>query len=94
MTAETSWREERVLVTFARNVASRYVLIIVNALIGLMVLPYNLSHLGKAAYGLWMLTRARAWRPVRWARQLRASSRIHLRSSGRIRNGLLRTIPE
>ena len=44
------------LVTFARNVGTRYALIVVNALIGLVVLPYNVEHLGKAAYGLWMLT--------------------------------------
>jgi O-antigen/teichoic acid export membrane protein len=44
------------LVTFARNVGTRYALIIVNALIGLVVLPYNVEHLGTTAYGLWMLT--------------------------------------
>jgi len=43
------------LTTFARNVGTRYALIIVNALIGLVVLPYNVSHLGKGDYGLWML---------------------------------------
>ena len=51
-----AWHErESGLVTFTRNVGSRYALILVNALIGLIVLPYNVSHLGKAAYGLWML---------------------------------------
>jgi O-antigen/teichoic acid export membrane protein len=44
------------LVTFTRNLGTRYALIIINALIGLVVLPYNVSHLGIAAYGLWMLT--------------------------------------
>jgi O-antigen/teichoic acid export membrane protein len=41
--------------TFARNVGTRYALIIINALIGLVVLPFNVGHLGKADYGLWML---------------------------------------
>lgn len=52
----TAWeRRDGGLVTFARNVGSRYALIIVNALIGLIVLPYNVAHLGSTAYGLWML---------------------------------------
>ena len=44
------------LLTFTRNLGTRYALIVVNALIGLVVLPYNVRHLGTAAYGLWMLT--------------------------------------
>jgi O-antigen/teichoic acid export membrane protein len=52
----THWKEEGGLFTFVRNVSTRYVLIVVNALIGLVVLPYNVGHLGAAAYGLWMLT--------------------------------------
>jgi O-antigen/teichoic acid export membrane protein len=46
---------DRGLTTFTRNVGTRYALIIINALIGLVVLPYNVSHLGKGDYGLWML---------------------------------------
>lgn len=42
--------------TFARNVSTRYLAIVVSALIGLVVLPINVHYLGKAAYGLWMLT--------------------------------------
>jgi O-antigen/teichoic acid export membrane protein len=44
------------LVTFARNVGSRYLGLAVNVLIGLLVLPINLAYLGSSAYGLWMLT--------------------------------------
>jgi O-antigen/teichoic acid export membrane protein len=40
----------------ARNVASRYVIITIDGLIGLLVLPFNVHHLGQAAWGLWMLT--------------------------------------
>ena len=40
----------------ARNVGSRYLAIGVNALIGLLLMPFNESHLGQAAYGLWALT--------------------------------------
>jgi O-antigen/teichoic acid export membrane protein len=42
--------------TFARNVSTRYVAIAVEAALGLAVLPFNVAHLGTAAYGLWMLT--------------------------------------
>jgi O-antigen/teichoic acid export membrane protein len=45
-----------VTANLARNVATRYLAIVVDALIGLLVLPYTISHLGKSAYGLWMLT--------------------------------------
>jgi O-antigen/teichoic acid export membrane protein len=37
-------------------VASRYVIIAIDGLIGLLVLPFNVHHLGQAAWGLWMLT--------------------------------------
>src|SRR5262245_60891396 len=47
-------------VTLARNVATRYALIAMNAVIGLVVLPYNVKHLGPAAYGLWMLAASTA----------------------------------
>jgi O-antigen/teichoic acid export membrane protein len=42
--------------TIARNVSTRYLAIGVEALLGFAVLPYNVAHLGPAAYGLWMLT--------------------------------------
>jgi O-antigen/teichoic acid export membrane protein len=42
--------------TVARNVSTRYLAIAVEALLGLVVLPFNVAHLGTSAYGLWMLT--------------------------------------
>jgi O-antigen/teichoic acid export membrane protein len=42
--------------TVARNVSTRYLAIGVEALLGLVVLPFNIAHLGQSAYGLWMLT--------------------------------------
>jgi O-antigen/teichoic acid export membrane protein len=39
----------------ARNVASRYVALLVDVAIGLVMLPFNLTHLGPSAYGLWLL---------------------------------------
>ena len=48
--------EDRQLVTVARNVSTRYLAIITDAAIGLMLLPFNVRHLGTSAYGLWMLT--------------------------------------
>ena len=52
------WGEDdgRQLVTVARNVSTRYMAILTDAVIGLMVLPFNVRHLGASAYGLWMLT--------------------------------------
>ena len=46
----------RQLATVARNVSTRYLAIGLDALIGLMLLPFNVRHLGQSAYGLWMLT--------------------------------------
>src|SRR6185436_18976718 len=40
----------------ARNVATRYMLVTAEMLVGLITLPFNLHHLGQEAYGLWMLT--------------------------------------
>jgi O-antigen/teichoic acid export membrane protein len=54
--AGTIWSDERQLATVARNVTTRYLAIATDALLGLMVLPFNVHHLGPAAYGLWMLT--------------------------------------
>jgi O-antigen/teichoic acid export membrane protein len=42
--------------TVARNVSTRYIAIAIEAAVGLVVLPFNVAHLGAAAYGLWMLT--------------------------------------
>jgi O-antigen/teichoic acid export membrane protein len=53
----TAWhREDNAFLTFARNVSTRYLAIVVNAIVGLLVLPINIHYLGKSAYGLWMLT--------------------------------------
>ena len=43
------------LVTVVRNVGTRYLAIATETLIGLIMLPFNLSHLGAAEYGLWVL---------------------------------------
>ncbi len=48
--------EDQPLRTIARNVATRYLSIAAEMLIGLVTLPFNLHHLGADAYGLWMLT--------------------------------------
>jgi len=54
---EDPWGDDdRPLVTVARNVSTRYLAIGVDAVIGLLLLPFNISHLGPSAYGLWMLT--------------------------------------
>ena len=52
---------DRTVALVARNVSTRYVAIFVDGLIGLMVLPFNVAHLGKAAYGLWALTTSITW---------------------------------
>jgi O-antigen/teichoic acid export membrane protein len=39
----------------ARNVSTRYMSIAAEMLIGLVMLPFNLAHLGAAQYGLWVL---------------------------------------
>jgi O-antigen/teichoic acid export membrane protein len=53
-----SWApdDRRQFATIARNVSTRYLAIGIEMLIGLLMLPFNLHHLGKEAYGLWMLT--------------------------------------
>jgi O-antigen/teichoic acid export membrane protein len=47
--------QERQLVTVARNVSTRYLAIMAETVIGLVMLPYNVSHLGPTEYGLWVL---------------------------------------
>ena len=42
--------------TVARNVSTRYLAIAVEGVLGLVVLPFNVAHLGTSAYGLWILT--------------------------------------
>ena len=45
----------------ARNVSTRYLSIFVDGVLGLLLLPFNVSHLGPAAYGLWALTASVTW---------------------------------
>ena len=40
----------------AWNVSSRYLAILVDTLLGLVMLPFNVGHLGQSAYGLWLLS--------------------------------------
>ncbi len=42
--------------TVTLNLSTRYLAIAAEMAVGLLVLPFNVAHLGKAAYGLWMLT--------------------------------------
>ena len=55
---EGAWvvEEDRPLRTILRNVATRYLAVAAEMLLGLVTLPFNLRHLGVEAYGLWMLT--------------------------------------
>lgn len=56
-TPDMSWAatHDRQLVTVARNVSTRYLAILFETVIGLVMLPFNLQHLGAAQYGLWIL---------------------------------------
>jgi O-antigen/teichoic acid export membrane protein len=56
-TPEVTWavRPEGQLATVARNVSTRYAAILVETVIGLVLLPFNLHHLGVTEYGLWIL---------------------------------------
>ena len=36
--------------------STRYLAIAVDGVIGLMMMPFNVAHLGQSAYGLWALT--------------------------------------
>ena len=50
------FQDHRPLFALARNVSSRCLAIGVDLLVGLLMLPFNVSHLGTSAYGLWVLT--------------------------------------
>lgn len=57
MSRATAWhRDDGTFFTFARNIGTRYLALAVTALVGLVVLPFNIHYLGKSAYGLWVLT--------------------------------------
>jgi O-antigen/teichoic acid export membrane protein len=49
-------RSGATVTSIARNVATRYLVISVDTLVGLLLMPFNLAHLGQAAWGLWLLT--------------------------------------
>jgi O-antigen/teichoic acid export membrane protein len=53
---EPLWGPPNQLATVARNVITRYLVISTDAIIGLLLLPFNVHHLGTSAWGLWMLT--------------------------------------
>lgn len=42
-------------VVVARNLSTRYLAIATEALLGVVILPFNVAHLGTSAYGLWVL---------------------------------------
>jgi len=48
--------DDRPFRTIVRNVATRYLSVAIEIVLGLITLPFNLHHLGTDAYGLWMLT--------------------------------------
>jgi O-antigen/teichoic acid export membrane protein len=48
--------DDRPFRTIVRNVTTRYLMVAVEMVLGLITLPFNLHHLGADAYGLWMLT--------------------------------------
>jgi len=51
------WGDDAPVVTaVAQNVSTRYLAYVIDAVLGLVMLPFNLAHLGMAAYGVWMLT--------------------------------------
>ena len=52
---EPFWSDEEQLPLIARNVLSQYVVLGVNMALGLVMLPFNVAHLGQSAYGLWVL---------------------------------------
>jgi len=55
--ADATWGDEgRTVAVVAHNVSTRYLAYTVDAIVGVVMLPFNLAHLGATAYGLWMVT--------------------------------------
>ena len=54
-TPSVVWQENQQARVVALNVASRYVTLGLEMILGLVMLPINAHHLGAAEYGLWML---------------------------------------
>ena len=56
-TSHDSWgHDPRTVTVVAHNVSTRYLAYLIDAVLGLVMLPFNVAHLGMAAYGLWVLT--------------------------------------
>jgi O-antigen/teichoic acid export membrane protein len=54
---DATWGDDgRTVAVVAHNVSTRYLAYTVDAIVGVVMLPFNLAHLGPAAYGLWMVT--------------------------------------
>jgi len=51
----SAWEGGTGLPGIARNVSTRYLVIGVEAALGVLLLPFNLAHLGTDTYGLWMV---------------------------------------
>jgi len=51
----TEWEGGTGLPALARNVSTRYLVIGVEACLGVLLLPFNLAQLGAETYGLWMV---------------------------------------
>ena len=49
-------RTSNTVASLARNVATRYLIIGADTIVGLLLMPFNLAFLGQAAWGLWLLT--------------------------------------
>jgi O-antigen/teichoic acid export membrane protein len=49
-------RTQNTVASLARNVATRYLIIGADTIVGLLLMPFNLAYLGQAAWGLWLLT--------------------------------------
>jgi O-antigen/teichoic acid export membrane protein len=69
----------------AHNVSASYLVIATEIALGIFMLPFNVSHLGKSAYGLWMLVASvtvyfsvldmgYGWAQVRFAAKYRAQN--------------------
>lgn len=52
---------DRTVELVAWNVSTRYLAIFIDGAIGVLLLPFNVSHLGRSAYGLWALTTSVTW---------------------------------
>ena len=50
-----AFARDRALHTVARNISTRYLSIMVEMIVGLLLLPFNLKYLGESNYGLWVL---------------------------------------